>query len=124
MKAALCLVILLIIGVSGAGCVSRSPNPDITVTSPDIDDMTPVNAGSFDIYTAEFQIKNPANQTFSDVEVRISLIPAMAYCHSLSKSVDYPVLNPQEKKTERISIAEFSGLGCQYSFQFDAASGR
>ena len=124
MKAALCLVILLIIGVSGAGCVSRSPNPDITVTSPDIDDMAPVNAGSFDIYTAEFQIKNPTNQTFRDVEVKISLIPAMAYCHSLSKSMDYPVLNPQENKTERISIAEFSGLGCQYSFLFDVASER
>jgi hypothetical protein len=124
MRVALLCVFMLIIGVSGTGCVSRSPNPDITVTSPDIDDMTPVNAGSFDIYTAEFQIKNPTNQTFSNVEVKINLIPALSYCHSLSKSMDYPVLNPQEKKTEPISIAEFSDLGCRYSFLYDVASER
>ncbi len=106
----------------GTGCVSKSHNPDITIQSPDIDAITPSNVGSFDVYTAEFQIKNPTNKTFKNVEVRINLIPAVAYCHSLSKTLEIPVFYPLGKRTERVSIVEFSNLDCQYYYTYDVLS--
>jgi hypothetical protein len=114
--------VLVLILLLGAGCVSTNNNPDITISSPDIDTLTPTNVGSFDLYPMEFHIKNPSNMTFRNVEVHITVIPSMAYCHTQSETVKIPLLYPGEKTIRRISIAEFGNLGCQYSYTYDVVS--
>ena len=122
MKKVLLVLLLLFFLSFGTACVSKSHNPDITIQSPDIDEITPYNVGSFDVYTAEFQMKNPTNMTFKNVEVQINLFPAMAYCHSLTKTIEIPVFYPLEKRTDRVSVVEFSNLDCQYYYTYDVIS--
>jgi hypothetical protein len=118
------LFLILAILSCSTGCVSKNYNPGITVTSPDITDMAVTNVGNFDLYAAEFQIENPTNRTLKNVQVQINLVPALAYCHPLTKTIEIPVFNPLEKKSEEVSIAEFSELGCQYSYTWSAVAER
>ncbi|WP_321507437.1 hypothetical protein [uncultured Methanoregula sp.] len=120
-KAGLVLLVLIVMSL-GTGCVSQVHNQDITVTSPDIDNPEPVNAGSVDMYTPQFRITNPSNRTFTNIRVRIDVIPSLSYCHSLSKEIGIPALYPGQKRIELVSIAEFSNIDCQYSFTSDVTS--
>jgi len=104
------------------GCVSQAPNRDITVSSTDLESITPVNIGSVDVYTTDFRIKNPTNLTFAHVGVTITLIPVMSYCHTQTTLIDIPVLAAQEKRVERVSVSEFSDLACEYTFTYDVIS--
>ncbi len=50
-------LVLVISCVVGAGCMStRIQNTAITVISGDLDSFTPLNVGSVDFYSADFQI--------------------------------------------------------------------
>lgn len=120
------IVVLLVIVLSvSAGCITR-PVPGITVTNLDTGDIPSVNIGDFDVYTDSFQILNPTNSSYENVEVEITLVPAAVYCHGVTKTFSYPLLTPREKKIEQLSIAEFANLGCQYNYTYrvsgDAAS--
>jgi hypothetical protein len=128
-KAVLVLVVLVILSWS-TGCVSQPDTPQqphnkyITVESPDIDSFEPSgwNIGSVDMYTPQFLITNPTNRTFTNVVVQINLDSSAPFCHSLSKTLELPVLLPREKKIELIPIPEFSNLDCQYSYTYDVVS--
>jgi hypothetical protein len=122
MKKAGLLLAVLIIVVSGTGCVSRTHNADITVSSPDISNPQPMNVGSVDMYTPQFRITNPSNRTFTDIIVQIHIIPSLTYCHPLSKTIGIPALAPGEKKMELISLSEFSNIDCQYTFTYEVES--
>jgi hypothetical protein len=117
-RIAACLVLVSLC----TGCVLKYPNPDITVSSTGLEDITPVAVGSFDIYTADFRIENPTNTSFKNVEVRINLVPLLSYCHAQSKTVGIPVFYPAEKRTVPFSVAEFSDLGCQYTYTYTVVS--
>jgi hypothetical protein len=108
------LVILLIV----TGCVSQERNHFITVDNLDSDGFTQDTVGNFDVYTGNFLITNPTNVTYENVEVDISLAPASAYCHGLTKTFSIPQLPPLEKKKEQLSIAEFGNLDCQYNYTY------
>jgi len=116
------LLLVLVILLGSTGCVSQPHNREITVTSPDIDSLTPVNIGSVDVYSPEFRIANPTNRTFTNVAVQINLDTSLTYCHPLSKTIDIPVLTPREKRIELVSIPEFSDLYCQYTYTYDVVS--
>jgi hypothetical protein len=90
----------------------------VTVTSLDLGEIPQVQVGEFDVYTETFLIENPTNVTLENVGVDISLQPTTTYCHGVTKSLSYPELFSREKKTERISIAEFGELGCQYNYSY------
>ena len=123
MKKTWLVAMAVLVLLSGStGCVSQPHNKYITVTSPDIDNLTPVNIGSVDMYTPQFQITNPTNRTFSHVGVQIDIDPQLTYCHSLSKTIDIPALSPMEKRTEILSLAEFNDLYCQYSYTYNVVS--
>jgi len=122
MKSVWLIVSLLLIMSLCAGCTSKYHNPDITVSSADIDGITPATVGSFDVYTASFRVENPTNMSFKNVEVRINIVPLLSYCHPLSKTIEIPVLFPAERITIPFSIAEFNDLDCQYSYTFSAVS--
>ena len=111
----LSLIFLLSICI---GCTTPTRSPQITVTSLDPGDIPQEQVGNFDIYTESFLIQNPTNLTFENVGVDIKLQPTTTYCHGVTKSFDYPVLYPLEKKNEQISIAEFGSLGCQYNYTY------
>lgn len=115
------LVILVILLVS-AGCVSKTQNTSVRITGLDVGDLTPVTEGSFDVYTADFRVENPTNMTFQNVEVTINLLPLTLYCHPQSTIIDIPVLNPVEKRIERWSFSEFSDLDCQYNSSYSVTS--
>jgi hypothetical protein len=106
-----------------SGCVSRSGTRDITVNSLDPGDIPKDTVGNFDIYTQSFQITNPTNSTFENVEVAITLMPTAAYCHGQTKTFSIPSLFPLMKKTVRVSIAEFSDLDCQYNYTYQVFIG-
>jgi hypothetical protein len=116
------LIILMLIASCGACCVTTAPNPSIRVTGTDIEDITPVRVGDFDTYTANFRVENPTNQTFSNVDVRFSLVPTTMYCHTQTQDVVIPSLSPLERKTKRFSFSEFADLNCQYTYTFDVMS--
>jgi len=99
------------------GCTSsRITNTAITVMSGDLDSFTPVNTGSVDFYSADFQVENPTNTTFENVEVQISMMPITAYCHSQSSTFDIPSLLPHQKLKETFSFSEFADLDCAYNY--------
>jgi len=124
------LMIVLLAPVAWSnGCVSqpddsRPHNKYITVTGSDTDSLTPEqrNVGSVERYTPQFLITNPTNRTFTNVGVQIDMNPSLTYCHSLSKTVDIPVLHRQEKRIELVSLAGYSNLTCQYSSTYDVVS--
>lgn len=84
--------------------------------SGDLDSFTPVNTGSVDFYSADFQVENPTNTTFENVEVQISMMPITAYCHSQSSTFDIPSLLPHQKLKETFSFSEFADLDCAYNY--------
>jgi hypothetical protein len=105
------------------GCVSLIGTRDITVNSLDPGDIPKDTVGNFDIYTQSFQITNPTNSTFDNVEVTITLMPTVAYCHGQTKTFSIPSLFPLMKKTVRVSSAEFSDLDCQYNYTYQVFIG-
>ena len=111
-------VLLVLMAILCAGCTTRQAPPGITVTGLDTGDVPVVNVGNFDVYTDSFQIANPTNRSYENVEVAITLVPAVAYCHGFTKSFSYPQFIRDQKKIEQVSIAEFAGLGCQYSYTY------
>jgi len=104
-------------------CVSRSGVKDITVSSLDPGDIPKDTVGNFDIYTQSFQISNPTNSTFENVDVEITLMPTAAYCHGQTKTFSIPTIFPLMKKTVQVSIAEFSDLDCQYNYTYQVFTG-
>jgi hypothetical protein len=106
-----------------SACVSRSGVRDITVSSLDPGDIPKDTVGNFDIYTQSFQISNPTNVTFENVDVEITLMPTAAYCHGQTKTFSIPTIFPLMKKTVQVSIAEFSDLDCQYNYTYQVFIG-
>jgi len=122
-------MVLLALVAGSTGCVSpvddsRPHNKYITVTSSDIDSLSPeqLNIGPVDMYTPQFIITNPTNRTFTHVGVQIDMTSSLTFCHSLSKTIDIPMLHRQETRMELVSLAEFSNLNCQYTYTYDVVS--
>jgi hypothetical protein len=106
-----------------AGCVSsRITNTGITVTTDELDNFVPVNTGSFDFYTTDFQVANPTNVTFENVEVEVTMMPITAYCHTQSATFDIPSLTPHQKVRETFSFSEFADLDCAYNYTSSVTS--
>jgi hypothetical protein len=118
MKNVSMILIVFIILLACAGCVSKTQNTVIRVTDLEVGDITPVPDGSFDVYTTDFRVENPTNMTFQNVEVTVNLLPLSLYCHPQSTTIDIPVLNPVEKRIERWSFSELSDLDCQYNSSY------
>jgi hypothetical protein len=112
------MMLIIFIMLFFAGCVSHTRNDDITVKSLDPEGFPQDVVGNFDVYTGSFQVKNPTNTTFENVEVDITLTPTSAYCHGLTKTFNIPRLFPLEKRKLEISIAEFGSLDCQYDYTY------
>jgi hypothetical protein len=124
MKPTYLILLLVLIMSFGAGCISRAPNSSIRVTGTDIEDITPVTVGDFDVYTADFKIDNPTNMTFTNVDVKFNLVPTAMYCHTQTQDVTIPSVTPLEQKTEQFSFSEFSGLNCEYTYTYEVSSDR
>lgn len=122
MKRVRCILLLFLIMLLCAGCISKYHNPNITVSSSNLDNIAPFNVGSVDLYTVNVWVENPTNVTFKNVEVQANLMPTLLYCHSQSKTIDIPVLAPSEKSLQQISFSEFANLDCEYSFTYDVVS--
>ncbi len=114
------LVILLMVCTA---CVGRSSTSAISITNLDPGDIPMDTVGNFDIYTQSFEIANPTNLTFENVDIEIMLMPTAAYCHGQTKAFSIPTLFPRMKKTVQVSIAEFSGLDCQYNYTYQVFTG-
>jgi hypothetical protein len=112
------MLVIIFLMLFFSGCVSHARNHDITVSNLDPDGFPQDVVGNFDVYTGSFQVKNPTNTTFDNVEVDITLVPTATYCHGLTKSFTIPRLFPLEKRTIEISIAEFDDLDCQYEYTY------
>ena len=117
------VVMLVFLVLMCTACVSRSWNRDITVNTLDPGDIPKESVGNFDIYTLSFQISNPTNSTFGNVDVDIMLMPTAAYCHGQTKTFTFPTVFPLMKKTVEVSIAEFSDLDCQYNYTYQVFTG-
>ncbi len=124
MKTTLGFILLVFLVLVCTACVSRSGTRDITVTSLEPGEVPKDQVGNFDVYTQSFLITNPTNITFEDVEVEITLMPTAAYCHGQTKTISIPAVFPLMKKTVPVSIAEFSGLDCQYNYSYQVFTGR
>ena len=111
-------VVFLVVMLFLTGCVSPARNKDITVDNLDLGGFAQDTIGNFDVYTGNFQITNPTNSTFENVEVDLTLAPTAAYCHGLTKTFTIPRLIPREKMKVQMSIAEFSSLDCQYNYTY------
>ena len=117
------VVSLVVLVLVCTACVSRSGVRDITVSCLDLGDIPKDTVGNFDIYTQSFQISNPTNVTFENVDVEITLMPTAAYCHGQTKTFSIPTIFPLMKKTVQVSIAEFSDLDCQYNYTYQVFTG-
>jgi hypothetical protein len=122
MKSVHLILLILFVLLIGAGCVSRSPNTSIRVSGTDIEDITPVQVGQFDTYTATFRIENPTNQSFNNVEIRFYLVPTTMYCHTQIQDFRIPAVNPLERKTEQFAFSEFANLNCEYTYSYEITS--
>jgi hypothetical protein len=100
------------------GCLSQNRNYDITVSSLEPEGFPQDIVGNFDVYTGSFQITNPTNITFEDVDVELALNPTTSYCYGLTKTFNIPRFSPLEKKKVQVSIAEFGSLDCQYNYTY------
>ncbi len=118
------VVLLVFLVLVCTACVSRGGTRDITVTSLDPGEVPRDPVGDFDIYTQSFLITNPTNITFENVDVEITLMPTAAYCHGQTKTISIPAVFPLMKRTVQVSIAEFSGLDCQYNYSYQVFTGR
>ena len=108
----------MILVVLTGGCTSTNRNTAITVTSLDNGEFPYDTVGNFDVYTGSFLISNPSNATAEKISVNIRISPTAAYCHGQTSTFDIPRMDPNAKKIVRISIAEFSGLDCQYNYTY------
>ena len=124
MKGTWRFVLLVFLVVVCTACVLRSGTRDITVTGLDPGEVPIDPVGTFDVYTTSFLITNPTNITFENVDVEITLMPTAAYCHGQTKTIGIPTVFPLMKKTVQVSIAEFSGLDCQYNYSYQVFTGR
>jgi hypothetical protein len=112
------MVVILVMTLFFTGCVTPDRNHDITVINLDSGGFTQDTVGNFDVYTGNFLVTNPTNNTFDNVEVDISLAPTAAYCHGLTKTFSVPRFSPLEKRKVQLSIAEFGDLDCQYNYTY------
>jgi hypothetical protein len=112
------VAVLLGIMLFFTGCISPAQNMDITVNNLDYGGFAQDTVGSFDVYTGSFQVTNPTNSTVENIEVDLTVAPTAPYCHGLTKTFGIPRLLPGEKRTLRISIAEFGSLDCQYNYTY------
>jgi hypothetical protein len=116
------VILLLILVFLTCGCTSTTRNTAITVTSLDDGDFPYDTVGNFDVYTGSFLIANPSNATAENINVNIMISPTAAYCHGQTATFDIPRMDPHAKKTVRASIAEFSGLDCQYNYTYQVVT--
>jgi len=106
-----------------AGCISsRMTNTAIIVTTDELDNFIPVNAGSVDFYTTDFEVENPTNVTFENIEVQVTMMPITAFCHTQSTTFDIPSLAPYQKARETFSFAELANLDCAYNYTASVTS--
>jgi len=118
MKYTGCILSIFFIMLFFSGCISTNRNYDIIVSSLEPEGFPQDIVGNFDVYTGSFQITNPTNITFDDVEVELTLNPTTSYCHGLTKTFSIPRFSPLEKKKVQISIAEFGSLDCEYNYTY------
>jgi hypothetical protein len=118
MKSCGWMILIFFIMLFFMGCVSTTRNYDITVSNLDPDGFLQDTVGNFDVYTGSFQVTNPTNTTFDNVDVDIALAPTATYCHGLTQTFSIPRFSPLEKKTLHVSIAEFGNLDCQYNYTY------
>ncbi len=116
MRVASCAIIILFLAALFSGCLSSGPyqNTEITVTSRDTGDLDQEPIPPLDLYTASFIIRNPANVTFTNVELRIDMAPQARFCHEQAQDITIPSLKPGQSMIKSISFYEFEGLNCQY----------
>jgi hypothetical protein len=112
------VVLVVILILFSGGCVSDVRNTAVTVTSLDTGEIPHDTVGNFDVYTERFLISNPANISAENIDVNIMISPTAAYCHGKTTVFSIPRLDPNEKKTVQISIAEFGDLDCQYNYTY------
>ncbi|PKL58300.1 MAG: hypothetical protein CVV34_02985 [Methanomicrobiales archaeon HGW-Methanomicrobiales-5] len=113
-----CIVVIVLFLLFFAGCVSPTPNQNITVINLDTEGFVQDPVGNFEVYTGSFQIANPTNLTFENVDVDITLLPTATYCHGVTKTFHISRLIPSETKTVEISTAEFANIDCQYDYSY------
>jgi hypothetical protein len=118
MKSTGWMVVIILLMLFFTGCVSHTRNHDITISNLDPSGFPQDVVGNFDVYTGSFQVKNPTNITFDNIDVDITLTPTAAYCHGLTKTFNIPRFFPLEKRIVQISIAEFGDLDCQYDYTY------
>lgn len=114
-----CIIVLIAVLLFFlAGCVSPEPNENITVINLDTEGFEQGTVGDFEVYTGRFQIANPTNLTFENVDVDITLVPTALYCHSVTKTFHIPRMTPSDRKTVELSNAEFARIDCQYDYTY------
>jgi hypothetical protein len=118
MRTSLLVIPVVILILFFSGCVSDVRNTAVTVTSLYTGDIPHDTVGNFDVYTQRFLITNPANISAENIEANIMISPTAAYCHGKTETFSIPRLNPNEKKTVQVSIAEFGDLDCQYNYTY------
>jgi hypothetical protein len=101
-----------------AGCISPTPNQNITVINLDTEGYVKDTVGNFEVYTGSFQIMNPTNLTLENVDVDIILVPTAPYCHGVTKTFHISRLISSDTKTVEISTAEFANIDCQYDYTY------
>lgn len=89
------------------GCISRTGNTDISVSSRYLSKIPKEPVGNSDVTTLSFQITNPANDTVENGEGEITLMPAAAYCHGRTKAFSIPPLFSLMKNPVQVSLAGF-----------------
>ena len=122
MKSSCWMVVIILLLLPGAGCISHNRNSDISVTSLDPDEFAQDMVGDYEVYTGSFQITNPTNTTFDNIDVEISLTPTATYCHGNTQSFTIPRLLPLERRTVQLSAAEFANLNCLYNYSYLVSS--
>lgn len=119
MKPVYLILFILFVASLSTGCTSRTPTNLIHISEANIEDITPVQIGQFDSYTATFRIENPTNQSFRNVQIQFNLVPTTMYCHTQTQYVTIPEVNPLERKTEQFAFSEFTELNCQYTYTYE-----
>jgi hypothetical protein len=117
-RSRLLVIPVMILFLFFSGCISDGRNTAVTVTSLDTGEIPHDTVGNFDVYTQRFLITNPANISADNIDVNIMISPTAAYCHGKTTTFSIPRLNPNEKKTVQVSIAEFGDLDCQYNYTY------
>ena len=114
MKIGSCLVLIMIVTALIPGCVTRYENPDVTVTALDTGDLLQEPIPPLDMYTANFLIKNNGTTVFSNVEVKISMVPDGSFCHPQDQTIGLASMRPGQSIMRSITFYELGGLNCRY----------